>query len=65
MQGHDIHVITRVYPATLTRNTTVRERYEVEAREIRYSTYKETLFQTQASAVLLGHHRGDVEVPIA
>ena len=62
LQEHDLLFHKHAFPPSLTRSSTARDVYEKEARDIRYSTYKEVLLHTGATAVLLGHHRGDVEV---
>jgi tRNA(Ile)-lysidine synthase TilS/MesJ len=45
----------------IKRGITGREEYEVESRKIRYDLYRETMERTGAPAMLVGHHRGDVQ----
>lgn len=45
----------------LTRGVTARDQYEVETRNIRYDLYADTMAETGAPSMLVGHHRGDVQ----
>mmetsp|Transcript_23808 Transcript_23808/g.39911 ORF Transcript_23808/g.39911 Transcript_23808/m.39911 type:complete len:762 (-) Transcript_23808:152-2437(-) len=45
----------------IKRGITGREEYEVESRKIRYDLYRTTMERTGAPAMLVGHHRGDVQ----
>lgn len=59
-QSKEIRLELLEMPEHLRRNTTCREEYESAAREIRFGLYRR-LQEHEESAILLGHHRGDIE----
>ena len=55
-----VEVKMTAMPENLRRGSTAREDYEREARTLRFAAYKRSL-ESPFCAVLLGHHRGDLE----